>query len=487
MIAHTIVRTLAGMCLAILLICTGSVVAQLPPTVGDSSAALPVAPQGGAAGIQNAAQGGMTGTQGAAQGIAAAPIPRIIKVETINAALGDELYVQIDSASAAAIEKNLINYRSLELFLDGMRFHSLDPQFIGPNTLVFPLTYDDSSRQQWRVLLGSLKEARHITRVGMGFEGGQEILPASSIPGYNPIFTFIIYREGWFIAAVLSVLLALVLFWLLAVRSDIIRDSNPPEPPSGQRRPYSLARFQMAVWFFVVIISYMFIFLLTDQFNNVLNDQALILMGIGAGTALGAAMIDSTKNSTARASITTLNAQKSKIDAEMRDLMAQLADNEHYIKAMNPPQPQPPAGSQAPATTLPSALPTSPTDPQLQELVQTRQSLKGELADKKSQLASLKEQIDSIYGNLQEPVSEGFLKDILTDSNGISFHRFQILMWTLVLVGIFVARVYQDLLMPDFSTTLLALMGISSGTYLGFKFPEQQTQPVQPEKQATQA
>jgi hypothetical protein len=33
--------------------------------------------------------------------------------------------------------------------------------------------------------------------------------------------------------------------------------------------------------------------------------------------------------------------------------------------------------------------------------------------------------------------------------------------------------------MPEFSTTLLGLMGISSGTYLGFKLPEK--------KQADQA
>jgi hypothetical protein len=26
--------------------------------------------------------------------------------------------------------------------------------------------------------------------------------------------------------------------------------------------------------------------------------------------------------------------------------------------------------------------------------------------------------------------------------------------------------------MPEFDTTLLGLMGISSGTYIGFKFPE---------------
>jgi hypothetical protein len=37
---------------------------------------------------------------------------------------------------------------------------------------------------------------------------------------------------------------------------------------------------------------------------------------------------------------------------------------------------------------------------------------------------------------------------------------------------VFVRLVYNDFAMPEFSPTLLGLMGISSGTYLGFKFPE---------------
>jgi hypothetical protein len=36
--------------------------------------------------------------------------------------------------------------------------------------------------------------------------------------------------------------------------------------------------------------------------------------------------------------------------------------------------------------------------------------------------------------------------------------------------------VYRDLAMsPEFSTTLLALMGISSAGYIGFKLPEKNT------------
>jgi len=68
--------------------------------------------------------------------------------------------------------------------------------------------------------------------------------------------------------------------------------------------------------------------------------------------------------------------------------------------------------------------------------------------------------------------SKGFLNDLISDSTGVSLHRFQMFVWTLVLGVIFVGSVYKGLQMPEFSATLLGLMGISSGTYLGFKVPE---------------
>jgi hypothetical protein len=60
----------------------------------------------------------------------------------------------------------------------------------------------------------------------------------------------------------------------------------------------------------------------------------------------------------------------------------------------------------------------------------------------------------------------------MSDQTGISLHRFQMFVWTLVLGVIFIASVYRSLEMPEFSAGLLGLMGISSGTYLGFKVPE---------------
>lgn len=71
-------------------------------------------------------------------------------------------------------------------------------------------------------------------------------------------------------------------------------------------------------------------------------------------------------------------------------------------------------------------------------------------------------------------VSAGFFKDILSDDSDYSFLNFQMLAWTVALGTIFVSSVYDNLAMPKFSGALLALTGISSGTYLGFKLVEQQ-------------
>ena len=76
--------------------------------------------------------------------------------------------------------------------------------------------------------------------------------------------------------------------------------------------------------------------------------------------------------------------------------------------------------------------------------------------------------------------SECLITDILSDANGISFHRFQIASWTLVLSIIFVVDVWQNLAMPTFNTTLMGMLGLSAGTYLGLKIPEPTTPTTAP-------
>jgi hypothetical protein len=76
-------------------------------------------------------------------------------------------------------------------------------------------------------------------------------------------------------------------------------------------------------------------------------------------------------------------------------------------------------------------------------------------------------------GGAQFQKSTGnFIKDLLESGNGPEFHRFQMILFTIILMVIFVVKVANTLVMPEFDATLLALMGISSGAYIGFKLRE---------------
>jgi len=81
----------------------------------------------------------------------------------------------------------------------------------------------------------------------------------------------------------------------------------------------------------------------------------------------------------------------------------------------------------------------------------------------------------------QNSPSEGFFIDILSDDKGISLHRFQNFVWTIIAMVVYVYKVSiiaTGCALPELSDTLLALTGISSATYLILRSKEN-AQPLQ--------
>lgn len=76
--------------------------------------------------------------------------------------------------------------------------------------------------------------------------------------------------------------------------------------------------------------------------------------------------------------------------------------------------------------------------------------------------------------------TKGFWPDISTDADGVTLPRLQQIAWTSLLGIVFLSQVVTRLTMPDFDSSVLALMGISAGTYLGFKVPEKQVNEATP-------
>jgi hypothetical protein len=182
------------------------------------------------------------------------------------------------------------------------------------------------------------------------------------------------------------------------------------------------------------------IWLITDALDTI-TASLLALMGISAGTALGEALIDTGKD-------TTMANQLQDLTAEKQALEQGIAQTQSDLDAIDPAS-------------------ASPTDQSNREL------LNRQMTDSRTRLNQIDQQLRTLILQSSPTASAGFLRDILSDSSGYSFHRFQIFAWTIVLGIIFVSSVYNNLTMPEFSATLLGLMGLSAGTYIGFKFPEQ--------------
>jgi hypothetical protein len=230
--------------------------------------------------------------------------------------------------------------------------------------LTFVLDRSEQNKGIWRPFLYDPLFDPYVTmRVSVGIHGER---PLSRADGANMTLRLKkLWVDGWtvlWLALLLGIAIVLLVY---ARRSDMLRDGPTID---GMRQPYSLARVQMAWWFFLLVIGYVFIWMVTGERDSI-APSLLGLMGISAATALAAV-----------------------------------------------------------AVTRPSK--DAP------------------------------------------PTTRGFWRDLVTDERGVvALDRFQVVAWTLILGGIFLTAVLWDLTMPEFSATMLALMGISSGTYIGFKLP----------------
>lgn len=364
--------------------------------------------------------------------------PKVMEVLG-NVQLDDIVEVRVANLSkwAAAAEAN--DATKLVPYINGRAIKGNYPEELHLETgrLIYHLEITPDNKKVWIDLLGAPKSMREPATVSVGLEDGSAFL--SQHGKEQPVILTVISPVYGLVA--LAVILSTVLFMLWLVRnSNIIREPGPPPAP-GKRRPYNLGRAQMAFWFLLIYASYVTIWLITDALDTI-TTSLLALMGISAGTALSEALIDTGKD-------TTKTNQFQDLTAEKQALEQGIVQTQSDLDAIDPAS-------------------SSLTDQA------NREALTRQITDSRTRLNQIDQQLRAIGPDLQTaPSSAGFLRDLLSDGSGYSFHRFQIFAWTIVLGIIFVSSVYNNLTMPEFSATLLGLMGLSAGTYIGFKFPEQ--------------
>ncbi|HET9228198.1 MAG TPA: hypothetical protein VFR31_16090, partial [Thermoanaerobaculia bacterium] len=203
-----------------------------------------------------------------------------VTVQDLNKLLRRESCLEANGA-----ERNIVLYLDRQPLTDVVANPPTDPN---QNVLMFPLNRTEASRSVWTYLLGRPKLSDREVEVSVGIDD-QFAIPSSAL-----VYLRVIPRGWFFFWLVLFAFLAGG-FFLLAKKSDLLRD--PVTPPPGAWAPYSLSRAQAAWWFFLILASYLLIGMVTGDFATSITGTTLILLGISAGTAAGSAFIDASKSS----------------------------------------------------------------------------------------------------------------------------------------------------------------------------------------------
>jgi hypothetical protein len=368
-----------------------------------------------------------------------AATPRVINLVG-NVELDDIIEIHIDNLEKW-VNLNTQTNDPLKLvpYINGraIKGNYPDELHLDRGRLIFHLQIRPENREVWVDLLGAPDGVKRPVTVSVGLENGSAF--DSVHERENPVPLTVISPFYGLVAALLILVTLSLLLWLVRT-TNIIREPGPP-PISGKRRPYNLGRAQMAFWFFLIYASYTTIWLITSALDTI-TTSLLALMCISAGTALGEALIDNGKDTSQTNQVQDLRAQRVAVEQAVTDVQAQL-------DALN---------ASGAATVTDQA---------------NRDAMTRQLVEGRTRLGQIDQQLATLSADAPPNVSAGFLRDILSDGSGYSFHRFQIFAWTIVLGIIFISSVYNNLTMPEFSPTLLGLMGLSAGTYIGFKFPEQ--------------
>lgn len=355
------------------------------------------------------------------------PSVRVISISPARAAMGDRIQIRTTGMVEARRAK-AVDPATLVLYLGGRPMKGVRPVAVGSTGDLWEVTLrrPESDRDAWAPILGRPTRFERSIAVGLGPESGPAFPPAGRT---DPVLRLVIARPGWFYAALVLWAGALALFLWMARHTAIIRDSAP-EGTAIQDRPYSLARSQMALWIFLFVGAFLGVWMVTGDWRGIISSDALVLLGIAGGTGVLARTIEAGKKAGAAADAARA--------AELTDRAAQVGSQ---LASNRPLAPEVESALRLDLVRTNAAVAVTQTAPQLRTPISTRH----------------------------------FLQDVLKDDNQIALHRFQALLWTIILAAVFVIGTVTTLAMPQFDAALLALLGISGGTYLGFKIPEAQT------------
>ncbi len=204
------------------------------------------------------------------------------------AGLGDYVKVEVSNIEALMQTANQRNQK-IVLYFNEIPMHGIYANFISSRdkSLIFKLTRDTISMKSWNIYYQKLSfDSKKIVRISVGFEND------GSLKSDVTNFSLILVHRDLLSIVLIGVVALLILFIILVKRTGIIRDDNSI---MGKNAPYSLSRTQLAIWSYIIVFSFLFIYIITGEIPPITN-STLILITTSMATAAGAKVIESSKN-----------------------------------------------------------------------------------------------------------------------------------------------------------------------------------------------
>jgi hypothetical protein len=301
--------------------------------------------------------------------------------------------------------------------------------------LEFRLRRLPGDEDAWSSLYDGTKAIHNVrVSVGVGLDKNVYVFDTAVFPqAENKVqrVQLVLYQSSWLWGVTAVLILVLLGGIYLSAKTPLLRDTDVPLRADGCPQ-FSLSRLQLACWTYLAVGAFLIIWLVTDRLDT-LNTTILALLGISSGTLLASKIANT---STLESTDTRAEVERAMRRGKSCQVLCEELENE--------------------LQTVEAAL---------RDRIAAGDA---NVADLSIRLQGLKDDLDYLR---QGRISR-FFNDLLAENGRVTVHRLQILIWTGVLVVVFVKKVMSELSMPVFSETLLGLMGLSSATYIALKIPE---------------
>jgi hypothetical protein len=225
----------------------------------------------------------------AAQAPAAPTTAPVVSAVIGKVALDEVVEIKVDRLDEWARTSGGSAWR-LVPYLDGRALSGLYPiaADLRTNSLQFYLRSTPNSANAWNSILRPFTLARPVS-LSVGLEQQDPFDTVFKLESHPA--TLMIVRPQWAVASFVILCTFVISFIWLSLRTRILMDGTLlPDGSAGLR--FSLAKAQLAVWFFVIFSTFLVIWLATGNYDTI-NSSIVGTLGISAGTAIGDAYIRS--------------------------------------------------------------------------------------------------------------------------------------------------------------------------------------------------